>query len=186
MSTPDDVITVLEHLAPLRLAAEWDNVGFLVGTKRPTIQRVMTCLTLTMEIAREAVSQKADLIVTHHPLPFRPVNRITKATATGGILLELLTAGIGVWSGHTAWDSAAQGINAMLADMLSLQNIAPLEPDEADPHVGFGRVGTVSSQKNSRHDCAAARICLRLPWVSRCRSDEPSGESNWHCLWKRW
>ena len=126
MSTPDDVITVLEHLAPLRLAAEWDNVGFLVGTKRPTIQRVMTCLTLTMEIAREAVSQKADLIVTHHPLPFRPVNRITEATATGGILLELLTAGIGVWSGHTAWDSAAQGINAMLADMLSLQNIAPL------------------------------------------------------------
>ena len=83
MSTPDDVITALEHLAPLRLAAEWDNVGFLVGTKRPTIQRVMTCLTLTMEIAREAVSQKADLIVTHHPLPFRPVNRITEATATG-------------------------------------------------------------------------------------------------------
>ena len=147
MSTPDDVITALEHLAPLRLAAEWDNVGFLVGTKRPTIQRVMTCLTLPMEIAREAVSQKADLIVTHHPLPFRPVNRITEATATGRILLELLTAGIGVWSGHTAWDSAAQGINAMLADMLSLQNIAPLEPDEADPHVGFGRFGTVSSQK---------------------------------------
>ncbi len=146
MSTPHDVITALEHLAPLRLAAEWDNVGLLVGTKRRTVQRVMTCLTLTMDVAREAVSQKADFIVTHHPLPFRPLHRITEATATGGILLELLTAGIGVWSGHTAWDSAARGINAMLADMLSLQNTAPLEPDEADPSVGFGRVGTISSQ----------------------------------------
>ena len=146
MATPHDVITALEHIVPLRLAAEWDNVGSLVGTKNSTIQRVMTCLTLTIEVAREAVSQKADLVVTHHPLPFRPINRITEATATGGILLELLSAGIGVWSGHTAWDSAAKGINAMLADMLSLQNTVPLEPDETDPNVGFGRVGTVSSQ----------------------------------------
>lgn len=56
MATPHDVITALEHLAPLRLAAEWDNVGLLVGTKRRTVQRVMTCLTLTMDVAREAVS----------------------------------------------------------------------------------------------------------------------------------
>ena len=145
MSNLTDVIASLEDLAPLRLAADWDNVGLLVATKRPVIHRVMTCLTLTIDVAREAVSQKADLVVTHHPLPFRPVNRITEETPTGAILVELVTAGIGVWSGHTAWDSAAHGINAMLAEILSLQDVAPLEPDERDPSVGFGRMGTASS-----------------------------------------
>ena len=75
-----------------------------------------------IDVAREAVSQKADLVVTHHPLPFRPVSRITEETPTGAILVELVTAGIGVWSGHTAWDSAPHGINAMLAEILSLQD----------------------------------------------------------------
>ena len=145
MTKPADVIASLEDLAPLRLAADWDNVGLLVATKRPVIHRVMTCLTLTIDVAREAVSQKADLVVTHHPLPFRPVNRITEETPTGAILVELVTAGIGVWSGHTAWDSAAHGINAMLAEILSLQDVAPLEPDEREPNVGFGRMGTASS-----------------------------------------
>ena len=145
MSNLTDVIASLEHLTPLRLAADWDNVGLLVATKKPVIHRVMTCLTLTIDVAREAVSQKADLVVTHHPLPFRPVSRITEETPTGAILVELVTAGIGVWSGHTAWDSARYGINAMLAEILSLQDVAPLEPDEIDSSVGFGRMGTVSS-----------------------------------------
>jgi len=145
MSNLTDVISSLEHLTPLRLAADWDNVGLLVATKKPVIHRVMTCLTLTIDVAREAVSQKADLVVTHHPLPFRPVSRITEETPTGAILVELVTAGIGVWSGHTAWDSAPHGINAMLAEILSLQDVAPLEPDEIDSSVGFGRMGTVSS-----------------------------------------
>lgn len=145
MSNLAKVIASLEHLAPLRLAADWDNVGLLVATKKPVIHRVMTCLTLTIDVAREAVSQKADLVVTHHPLPFRPINRITEETPTGATLVELVTAGIGVWSGHTAWDSAPHGINSMLAEILSLQDVSPLEPDEIDPSVGFGRMGTTSS-----------------------------------------
>jgi putative NIF3 family GTP cyclohydrolase 1 type 2 len=59
MSNLADVIASLEHLAPLRLAADWDNVGLLVATKKPAIHRVMTCLTLTIDVAREAVSQKS-------------------------------------------------------------------------------------------------------------------------------
>jgi len=142
MPNLEDVITALEQLAPPRLAAEWDNVGLLVGTARPTITRLMTCLTLTPEVAREAVAEQADLVVSHHPLPFRPVKRITDDTATGGVLLELLSAGIGVWSGHTAWDSAAGGINTLLAEKLGLEQTVPIEPDETSPDTGFGRMGT--------------------------------------------
>lgn len=143
MSNVKDVIAALEQLAPPRLAADWDNVGLLVGTTRPTLTRLMTCLTLTPEVAREAVAEQADLIVSHHPLPFRPVKRITDETATGSVLLELLAAGIGVWSGHTAWDSAVGGINALLAETLELEHVSPIEPDEASPDTGFGRMGIV-------------------------------------------
>ena len=85
MASLAQVIAELERIAPLRLAADWDSVGLLVGTRRDSIDRVMTCLTLTPEVAREAVRERADMVVTHHPLPFRPVGRITDGSSTGKI-----------------------------------------------------------------------------------------------------
>ena len=163
MPTLSTVITELEQLAPLQLAADWDNVGLLVGSKRPTIDRVMTCLTLTADVAREAVAEQADLIVSHHPLPFRPVNQITDASATGGILLELLSAGIAVWSGHTAWDSAAGGINDLLAERLSLTDVVPIEPDATTPELGFGRMGTAPAQQTVGDLARHLATSLALP-----------------------
>ena len=145
MPKPATVIDELERLAPLHLAADWDNVGLLVGSKKQTIDRVMTCLTLTPDVAHEAVAEQADLIVSHHPLPFRPVNQITNTSTTGGILLDLLSAGVAVWSGHTAWDSAAGGINDSLAEQLCLTDVTPIEPDTNMPDTGCGRMGMASA-----------------------------------------
>jgi dinuclear metal center YbgI/SA1388 family protein len=139
-----DVVSALERIAPLRLAAEWDSVGLLVAPRGPEVRRVVTCLTLTPEVAAEAAAERADLVVTHHPLPFRPVGRITPDTPTGRVLLELVAAGCGVWSSHTAWDSAAGGINDLLAAGLALERIEPIEPDRDEPRVGFGRIGRAS------------------------------------------
>jgi dinuclear metal center YbgI/SA1388 family protein len=135
------VTAALEALAPLRLAADWDAVGLLVAG-RPTVDRVLTCLSLTPEVAAEAVREQADMVVTHHPLPFRPVPRITADTSTGHVLLELIHAGIAVWSSHTAWDSAAGGVNDQLAALLGLDHVTPIEPDTIHPLAGFGRAGT--------------------------------------------
>jgi dinuclear metal center YbgI/SA1388 family protein len=155
MPTIAHVTAALEQIAPLRLAAEWDAVGLLVGSHRPQIARVMTCLSLTPEVAAEAVRSQADLVVTHHPLPFRPIPRITADSPTGRVLLELIHAGIAVWSAHTAWDSAAGGINDQLARLLELEHVAPLEPDAIHPLAGFGRAGTApagwSVAQLSRH-----------------------------------
>jgi len=141
MATLNDVTSALEQIAPLSLAAEWDAVGLLVGSRRERIERVMTCLTLTPEVAAEAIEGGADLVVSHHPLPFRPVARLTDATPTGGVLLSLAAAGIGVWSSHTAWDSAAGGINDLLAERLGLSGVRPIEPDPDVPAAGTGRLG---------------------------------------------
>ena len=71
-----------------------------------------------------------------HPLPFRPVARLTDADPTGAILLDLAAAGIAVWSSHTAWDSAAGGINDQLAERAGLTAVSPLTPDPAAPRAG--------------------------------------------------
>lgn len=141
MPTLAEVIVALEEIAPLRLAADWDSVGLLVGSRRPTIDRVMTCLTLTEAVAREAIRERVDMIIAHHPLPFRPVGRITDDTPTGRVLLDVVGNGIAVWSAHTAWDSAAGGINDQLAGLLGLERVTPIEPDELHHLTGFGRVG---------------------------------------------
>lgn len=144
MPTLAAVTDELERIAPLRLAADWDAVGLLVGGGRDGVARVMTCLTLTDRVAAEAVAERADLVVVHHPLPFRPLGRITTATGTGRVLLALIESGASIWSPHTAWDSAAGGINDQLAAILALDHVAPLEPAADQPLAGFGRAGTAA------------------------------------------
>jgi dinuclear metal center YbgI/SA1388 family protein len=122
------IVRYLRELAPLDLAEEWDNVGLLVGDPNRPVARVMTCLTLTPTSVAEALAETADLVVSHHPLPFRPLSRLTTETTPGRLLLELAAARVAVYSPHTAWDSAAEGINQQLACGLGLRGIAPLLP----------------------------------------------------------
>jgi len=138
MTKVSDLCDFLDAFAPPQLAAEWDNVGLLVGDRLQKVSRMMTCLTVTPAVAAEAIRERADLVVTHHPLPFRPLKRLTTDEPTGRLLLDLIRAGVGIYSPHTAFDSAAQGINQQLAEGLGLVEIQPLVPAE---DLGAGRCG---------------------------------------------
>jgi dinuclear metal center YbgI/SA1388 family protein len=144
MLTVSAVADFLEQFAPLRLAAEWDNVGLLVGDSARPVERIMTCLTLTPESVAEAVRERVDLVVAHHPLPFRPLKRLTADSAEGRMLLELIAARVAVFSPHTAFDSAGRGINQQLADGVGLTSIEPLLADGIEPSVGTGRCGRLA------------------------------------------
>jgi dinuclear metal center YbgI/SA1388 family protein len=144
MPTVDEVARLLDEFAPPALAEEWDNVGLLVGDRDREIRRLMTCLTLTPATVAEAIEHQADMIVVHHPLPFRPVSRITTDTTVGRLLWDLIGARTAVYSPHTAFDSARGGINQLLAAGLKLKQIEPLMPGEfGDPSVGSGRCGAL-------------------------------------------
>ena len=122
-----DIIAFLESFAPIGLAEEWDNVGLLLGNRRAEIHRGLTCLTITPEVVAEAIEKEAGLLVSHHPLPFHPVKKITNATVTGRMILELIRNDIAVYSPHTAFDSTDRGINQMIAERLRLKQIQPLQ-----------------------------------------------------------
>jgi dinuclear metal center YbgI/SA1388 family protein len=139
MTTIHEITDFLEQFAPAHLAEEWDNVGLLVGDGRREARKVMTCLTVTPESAAEAVEEKADLIVTHHPLPFIALKRLTTDTTPGRLLWDLIAQRISIYSPHTAFDSARDGVNQRLAAGLGLRGIKPLVPVEEG--LGAGRWG---------------------------------------------
>ncbi|MFK8110882.1 MAG: Nif3-like dinuclear metal center hexameric protein [Rubripirellula sp.] len=140
----DAICGTLAQIAPLRLAESWDNVGLLVGDRRQSVTKVMTCLTVTPCVVDEAIGEQADLIVVHHPLPFQPLKKITSDSVSGAMLLKLIAGNVAVYSAHTAFDSAVEGINQMWAERLGLQKIEPLVPvdsEQGDVAVGAGRIG---------------------------------------------
>ena len=138
----------LNQFAPTRLAEEWDNVGLLVGDPKLVVERMMTCLTVTPESAAEAISQQANLIVSHHPIPFRPIKRITTETVASKLIWDLIRAGVSIYSPHTGFDSAVTGINQSLAQRLGITDAIPIKPILDDPQqLGSGRIGKLSASK---------------------------------------
>jgi dinuclear metal center YbgI/SA1388 family protein len=126
MPTVGAIVHHLEQFAPPALAAEWDNVGLLLGETGSPVQKLMTCLTVTPESAAEAIAEGAQLIVSHHPVLFRAAKRLTDTSSEGRLLLPLLRAGIAVFSPHTAFDNTIGGINDILARRLDLTDCHPL------------------------------------------------------------
>ena len=144
MSTVRDIANRLDQLAPTARAESWDNVGLLVGDGDAQVTRVMTCLTITPTTADEAVRAGAELIISHHPMPFVAQRQLVADTTVGRILLKLIRAGVAIASPHTGFDSADEGINERLAAGLGLRDIKPLIPRE-DGEVGAGRWGRLEN-----------------------------------------
>ena len=164
MLTVLDISNFLETFAPVTLAEEWDNVGLLVGDPDQEVKRLMTCLTITPASAREAIERQAEMIITHHPLPFRPLKRLTTTQTASRLLLQLIEGKIAVHSPHTAFDSAAAGINQQLAEALELESIKPLIPQVDDEEgLGAGRRGKLAQPISLQAMAQRLRVFLDLP-----------------------
>jgi dinuclear metal center YbgI/SA1388 family protein len=134
MPTVAEFAAYLDRFAPAATAAEWDNVGLLLGDQAAPVASVMTCLTVTPDVAEEAARERVSLIVSHHPILFRGAKRLTATTADGKVVLPLARAGIAVYSPHTAFDNCPGGINDILCRRLGVVNPVPLRPREGARH----------------------------------------------------
>ena len=133
MPTVADYADFLGAFAPLSTAASWDNVGILLGERAASCERVMACLTITRDVVAEAVNDRAELIVAHHPIFFKGAKNLSDGTSEGRLLQPLMKAGIAVYSPHTAFDNCAGGINDGLAARFGLRNVRALRPKDSAP-----------------------------------------------------
>ncbi|NBR04214.1 MAG: Nif3-like dinuclear metal center hexameric protein [Planctomycetes bacterium] len=135
MTTVSELVSWFDQIAPISLAADWDNTGLLIGDFDAAVKKVLVCLTLTKEVAQEAIEQKVQMVVTHHPLPFKPMKTMNSGGSDGAILWQLATKGIGVYSLHTRWDDANGGINDSLLEIISAKNLGPIIPLKTNEEV---------------------------------------------------
>jgi len=143
MTTVNDILTFVETLAPRALKMDWDNVGLLCGSRGTPVTKVLVALDPFEHVCREAADWGAELMVTHHPLIFQPVQAVTDETSIGRAIGILCRHGISAVNAHTNLDCAADGVNDVLAGKLGLGNVAAIPVRDA---AGLLRHGTVEKQ----------------------------------------
>ena len=153
-----EVTTALEEIAPARFAETWDNVGLLVGDPAQDVSRTMLCIDYSPPVAREAADERCDLVIAYHPPLFHAVKRITAPS----VIFDALRRGMAIYSPHTALDVADGGTNDMLADVLGLNDRAPLRLTEPKPTqyklVTFVPAEHVENVAAALFDAGAGRI----------------------------
>lgn len=133
-----DIIKYFETKYPKDLAYDWDNVGVQVGTLNSVAKKILVTLDVTKEVVKEAIEKKADMIISHHPLIFNPLDKIVFDTPRGWIIKNLIKHNITVYSAHTNYDTAEGGMNDEFASILGIKN-----PMLLDDEVMIGRYGDI-------------------------------------------
>ena len=149
MTTVSNILQFVETLAPRSMAMDWDNVGLLCGSRSTPVTKVLVALDPFEHVCKEAAQWGADVIVTHHPLIFRPLPNITDETTIGRGLMTLIKHDISAINAHTNLDQAPGGVNDVLAKTLGLKNVQVVNPcgttAEGQPW-GLLRMGEVPEQ----------------------------------------
>ena len=134
-----DIIKVIEDFAPLSIQESWDNSGLCVGSYDAPVTSVLMGLDCTPELVDEAIECGADMIVTHHPLIFSGLKKITPDDQVGEAVIKAIKAGISIYAAHTSADKVIAGVSGAMAARLGLQNVTIL--DEDGEGTGLGVVG---------------------------------------------
>lgn len=148
MTTVQEIYHYLDRKAPFSLQMDWDNSGLLVGDPAAEVSRVLVVLDITDRVVAEAGDWGAQLIVSHHPLIFQPVKRVTCAPEdlTGRKIWKLIAQRTAAICCHTNLDAVEGGVNSALATALGLEEVGQLAQDGVDGQgrpYGIGRVGSL-------------------------------------------
>ena len=140
-----ELIQLLESFASPELQEDYDNSGLITGNPEEECRAVLLSLDCTEEIVQEAIRKNANFIITHHPLIFRPVRRISTETESGRTLLTAIRSGITIYAIHTNLDNIRDGVCAAMADRIGLVNRNILSPKPGLPAVGSGMIGDLEN-----------------------------------------
>ena len=132
----------LSERIPSSLSCEWDNDGIMCSADTSTeVNNVLITLDVTEEVVDYAISRNFDLIISHHPLIFKPISHVCEDTHVSRKIIKLITNNVSVFSFHTRADRVEGGVNDMLADYIGLVDVSPFGED------GLGRIGTLPEER---------------------------------------
>ncbi len=126
-----DIVKLIEQTAKPGYAYEWDNCGFMAGDLQEQTERILVALDITKDVVLEAKVKGCGLIVSHHPLIFKPIRTASVNTFEGEILSLLYQNKIALYCAHTSLDIAPDGVNDAFCDTLKLRNVRLLSPFQA-------------------------------------------------------
>jgi len=123
-----EVIEALETIAPTYLQESYDNSGLLIGQSENKVTKILISLDLTEEVLQEAIKNKSNLIISHHPLIFNGLKRITGRNSVERIVATAIKQDINIYAIHTNLDNVEKGINSIICDKIGLKNRKILAP----------------------------------------------------------
>jgi len=163
--TVQDILNIIEKIAPASLAEDWDNVGLMLGSSSARVDSVLLGLDPTLPLLEEAVASGANLLITHHPFIFHPLKNLRLDSPEGLFVERAIQNRINVISCHTNLDSAAEGVNFALAKQLGLQDTEPLVAHTGTDLCGMGRLGNYREPVSADEFIGKLRAACSPPWI---------------------
>ena len=161
MATVREIYNFIDSIAPFNTAEEWDNSGLLVGDENKTVNKIVFALDCTNDVIEQAISCDADLIVTHHPVIFKPLSEISADC----LVYKLIKNDLSIICAHTNYDKAIEGVNDILCYSVELEKFVHIDGTCLN-------VGELSTEMNS--DEFAQFVKSKLNGIVRYNSIEKS------------
>ena len=155
-----DILSILEEMAPLGYAEDFDNVGLLVGNPNQEIDGVLVCHDALESVIDEAISKKCNLVVCFHPILFSGIKKITGKNYVERAILKAIKNDIAIYAVHTALDNHQKGVNKIFCDALGLKHSKVLIPKEnyIQKLVTFTIAENVEKLRNALFEAGAGTI----------------------------
>ncbi len=166
-----DVLNIIDERSPFSAACDWDNSGFQVGDKDQKVTKLLVALDLGDEVIEHACEMGADMIVTHHPLIFSPLKRVTSDDFIAGRVLKLIKNNIAYACAHTNYDIfgmaqlAADRLMLKDTEVLSVEDVTEL-PEGVFGEQGIGRAGRIAEPERLCEYAETVRETFGLSHVS--------------------
>lgn len=161
MTTVADIIEHLDTWFPPALAESWDAIGLVCGRRAQPVKRIVLAVDPTVEVVQWALTEGADLLITHHPLYLRGTSTVDGDTPKGDVVHRAIAGGLALFVAHTNADNARPGVSDALAEAFGIRDALPIEPHPTNPTLGTGRVGTLAEPLTLA--AFAARVAAALP-----------------------
>ncbi len=127
-----DITSIIEDFAPLSLQESYDNAGLIIGDRNMTATGALLTLDITEAVVDEAIEKNYNLIISHHPILFKGLKKITGSNFEERIVIKAIKNDIAIYAAHTNIDNVKNGVNGRICDLLKLQNCKILSPKKGN------------------------------------------------------